>query len=83
MRTIDSLADPDLIAEGAAVLHIRSVYDFDGVTALDIDALADPAQTTADERPARFIRVVKAVSSPTRIFSTSTTPRSAATVTSA
>jgi hypothetical protein len=57
-------ADPDLISEGAAVLHIRSVYDFDGVAALDIDALADPAQTTADERPARFIRVVKAVSLP-------------------
>jgi hypothetical protein len=57
-------ADPDLIDDGAAVIHIRSVYDFDGVAALDIDALADPAQTTADERPARFIRIVKAVSLP-------------------
>jgi len=57
-------ADPDLITDGAAVIHIRSVYDLDGVATLDIDALADPAQTTADERPARFIRIVKAVSLP-------------------
>ena len=57
-------ADPDLISDGAAVLHIRSVYDFDGTAALDIDAIADPAQFTADQRPARFLRVVKAVSLP-------------------
>ena len=49
---------------GEAVIHIRSVYDFAGTAALDIDALADPAQFTADERPARFIRIVKAVSLP-------------------
>lgn len=57
-------ADPDLVTSGEAVLSIRSVYDFDGTAALDIDALADPAQTTADQRPARFLRVVKAVSLP-------------------
>jgi hypothetical protein len=56
--------DPNLVNNGEAVIHIRSVYDFDGTPALDIDALADPAQFTADQRPARFIRIVKAVSLP-------------------
>jgi hypothetical protein len=56
--------DPDLISDGAAVIHIRSVYDFDGTAALDIDTIADPAQATADQRPARFLRIVKAVSLP-------------------
>ncbi len=60
----DFTMDPDLAAEGAGVLHIRSVYDFDGVAVANIDALADPAQTTADQRPARFLRLVKAVSLP-------------------
>ncbi|MGH8193114.1 MAG: hypothetical protein ACREQ8_01755 [Woeseiaceae bacterium] len=57
-------ADPDLVAESAGVLSIRSVYDFDGGAVADIAALADPAQTTADQRPARFLRVMKAVSIP-------------------
>lgn len=57
--------DPGLAAEGAAVLKIRSVYDFDGGAIADIDSLANPAITTsADTRPARFIRIVKAVSIP-------------------
>ncbi len=57
--------DPDLVAEGAAVISIRSVYDFDGGAVAPIDTLADPAQTTsADQRPARFLRIVKAVSLP-------------------
>lgn len=57
--------DPDLAAESAAVLKIRSVYDFDGGAIADIDSLANPAITTsADMRPARFVRIVKAVSIP-------------------
>jgi hypothetical protein len=56
--------DPDLATAGAGVIAIRSVYDFDGGAVADIAALADPAQTTAAERPARFLRVVKAVSIP-------------------
>jgi hypothetical protein len=57
--------DPDLAIEGAAVMKIRSVYDFDGGAIVDIDGLANPALTTsADLRPARFIRIVKAVSIP-------------------
>src|SRR5882757_5318090 len=59
------------------LLVIRSVYDFDGVDTVatetatagtgvvpNIAALADPQQATADKRPARFIRIVKAVEIP-------------------
>ncbi len=55
---------PDITGDGEAVLSIRNVYDFDGTAILNIDALADPALTTAIQRPARFLRVVKAVSLP-------------------
>jgi hypothetical protein len=62
----DFAMDPNLAIESAGVIHIRSVYDFDGsvLPGIDIDVLADPAQTTADQRPARFLRIVKAVSLP-------------------
>lgn len=58
--------DPDLVAENAGILNIRSVYDIDGVDVAvpDIATLADPAFATADERPARFLRIEKAVSIP-------------------
>jgi hypothetical protein len=55
---------PDISSDGEAVISIRNVYDFDGTAIVDIDALADPGQTAADLRPARFLRVVKAVSLP-------------------
>jgi len=58
------VADPNLVTDGEAVISIRSVYDFDGVAVANIDALADPGQTMADQRPARFLRIVKAVSLP-------------------
>jgi hypothetical protein len=57
-------ADPELLAEGAGIIDIRSVYDFDGAAITGIAALADPAQTTADERQARFLRLEKAVALP-------------------
>ena len=56
--------DGDLVVDGEAVISIRSVYDFSGVAIDDIDTLANPTLTTADERVARFLRVVKAVSLP-------------------
>jgi hypothetical protein len=56
--------NPDLVAESVGVLHIRNVYDFDGVSAVNNAALADPLATTAGDRPARFVRIVKAVSMP-------------------
>jgi Hydrazine synthase alpha subunit middle domain/WD40-like Beta Propeller Repeat len=58
---------------GLGLLVIRSVYDFDGVDMVaaetnnafpDIAALADPKQATADQRPARFVRIEKAVEIP-------------------
>ena len=62
--------DPALVNENVGVLNIRSVHDFDGAynalgaAAADIATLADPQQTVAADRPARFLRIVKAVSIP-------------------
>jgi hypothetical protein len=58
--------DADLQAEGVGILDIRSVYDVDGVDTAPggIGALADPRLTTAAQRPARFLRIEKAVSLP-------------------
>jgi len=58
---------------GLGLLKIRSVYDFDGVDVVaaetgnalpNIAALADPKQARADQRPARFVRIEKAVEIP-------------------
>jgi len=62
--------DQTLVDENVGVLHIASVYDFDsqynalGGPAADLAILADPQQTLADQRPARFLRLIKAVSLP-------------------
>ena len=56
--------DPGLASQNAGVISIRSVYDFDGGAVVDINAVADPALTTAAGRPARFLRIVKPVSQP-------------------
>ncbi|HEY3785178.1 MAG TPA: hypothetical protein VGL55_07860 [Steroidobacteraceae bacterium] len=58
--------DQDLFSAGVGVLDIRSVYDFDGVDTAkpNIQSVADPAKTPASQRPARFIRLEKAVSLP-------------------
>ncbi len=56
--------DATLADAGEAILNIRSVYDFDGGAIVDIPAMADPVQTPAAGRPARFLRVEKAVSIP-------------------
>jgi hypothetical protein len=56
--------DPDLVVRSLGLIDIRSVYDFDGTASLDIAALADPAQTTAAQRQARFLRIEKAVALP-------------------
>jgi hypothetical protein len=69
-------AAADLATARNGLLVIRSVYDFDGVDTVatetagtgnplpNIAALADPKQATADRRPARFIRIEKAVEIP-------------------
>ncbi len=58
--------DIDLANENVGTLHIRSVYDLDGAdsSSSGITVLSDPAQTSADQRPARFLRIVKAVPIP-------------------
>lgn len=58
--------DAGLVEEQAGVLHIHSVYDMDGTASQDLSVLADPMQTTADNRPVRFLRIVKSVSIPDR-----------------
>ena len=56
---------PDL---GVGILDIRSVYDFDGApwSGLGTQTLSQVAALPADQRPARFLRVEKAVSIPDR-----------------
>jgi hypothetical protein len=58
--------DPILAAENVGILNIKSVYDLDGadVAPGGYASLIDPVQTTADERPARFVRIEKAVGLP-------------------
>ncbi len=56
--------DPSIADAGEAVLNIRNVYDFDGGAVVDIPTMADPLQTAAAARPARFLRIEKAVSIP-------------------
>lgn len=58
--------DEALLAEGVGVLHIRSVYDIDGVDQAPggITAVRDPGNPAYATRPARFLRIEKAVSQP-------------------
>ena len=58
----------DLVNANVGVIDIKSVYDFDGAdtTPSSIKTMADPAATPAAARPARFVRVTKAVSLPDR-----------------
>ena len=70
--------DPSLISENVGILKVRSVYDFGGAydgcffgvcsssSVTTPLALGDPLIATADQRPARFIRIVKAVGIPDR-----------------
>ena len=64
----ETLGDKEdvLAGEGFGIIHIKSVYDFDGVdtSGVGISVLADPLQTTASQRPQRFIRIEKPTSIP-------------------
>ena len=55
-----------LLAEGVGVLHIRSVYDVDGADRAPggLTAVRDPGNPAYAMRPARFLRIEKAVSQP-------------------
>jgi len=56
--------------EFVGILHIRSVYDFDGsFRALgsgvaSLADMADPTVTDADQRPARYLRIIKGAAIP-------------------
>jgi len=55
------------LTESVGVLHIRSVYDIDGVDTAPgggITAVRDPGNASYATRPARFLRIEKAVSQP-------------------
>ena len=58
--------DPELAAEGAAILNVRSVYDINGVdsSGVGIAAISDPTIVAPADRPARFVRIEKPVSMP-------------------
>jgi hypothetical protein len=58
--------DPILAQEDVGIINIKSVYDLDGadIAPGGFRSLIDPVLTTADERPARFLRIEKAVSLP-------------------
>ena len=70
-KVIGNELDVELNNEQAAAIHIRSVYDFDGVDItkqadnLDgIEKLKDPTKTPANTLPARFLRIVRGVPMP-------------------
>lgn len=73
-KTVGFELDSTLAGEGVGLLHIRSVYDFDGsfndltggTTAANLADMANPSVTNADQRPARFLRIIKATSIPGR-----------------
>jgi hypothetical protein len=56
--------DAELAAEGAGIINVRSVYDLDGVASVNIASVANPVTTAPANRPARFLRIEKAVAIP-------------------
>lgn len=60
--------DADLMADSVGMIHIRSVYDMDGrfnnYGVAAFTSIAQIAQADPDLRPARFVRLIKAVSIP-------------------
>lgn len=60
--------DVDLAGDSVGLLHIRSVYDMDGkfnnFGVAAFTSVEQIAQAAPDQRPARFVRLIKAVSIP-------------------
>ena len=63
--TVDTQA-LDLIDDKYGIVHIQSVYDFDGqdLSPSGIVNMANPLAVAVENRPARFLRIVKSVSVP-------------------
>ncbi|KKO44095.1 hypothetical protein WG68_17415 [Arsukibacterium ikkense] len=57
-------ANPELAGNGEAILDIRSVYDIGGEAVLPIAQLADPMQTSAAQRPVRYLSLIRGVPIP-------------------
>ncbi len=57
-------ADPELAENGEAILDIRSVYDIAGEAVLPLAQLADPMQTSAAQRPLRYLSLTRGVPIP-------------------
>jgi hypothetical protein len=59
-------AEENLVNNEVGILNISSVYDFDGVDTAkpSVSAQADPANASFYTRPARFVRIEKAVEIP-------------------
>jgi len=64
--TPSNAAQQALVNNGVGILNISSVYDFDGVDTAkpDIATQANPQQASFYARPARFVRIEKAVEIP-------------------
>lgn len=67
-KVIGEALDAELYNQQSGAIHIRSVYDFDGIdtSPQGITQLSDPLQVTAAQRPARFLRLVRGVPMPSR-----------------
>ena len=70
-KVIGNELDAELTGELAAAIHIRSVYDFDGIditvknnNSEGIAHLSDPSLTPAANLPARFLRIIRGVPMP-------------------
>ena len=56
--------DVELAAENAGIIDIRSVYDFAGVASVNLQQLSDPMQSSAAQRPVRYLRLLRPVPQP-------------------
>lgn len=65
-KVVGSELDADLANQQAGAIHIRSIYDFDGVdlSPQGLAQMMNPTQTTAEQRPARFLRLIRGVPMP-------------------
>lgn len=67
-KVIGNELDTELYNQQAGAIHIRSVYDFAGedLSSAGIEALKNPTLFTAEQRPARYIRLIRGVPMPSR-----------------
>ncbi len=58
--------DGSLSEQNLGLLHIRSVYDFDGEdnSGFGLDTIKNPSLVSAEQRPVRFMRLLKQVAIP-------------------